>query len=487
MSTGSRVLDRYVALVTATGCALVLWFSASAQLRVASQTQGFWMFALLLFLGEIFPISVPGRHGEVDEVTASTTFAFALLIGFGTAPAVAVQVIASLIADAMLRKATWKMAFNVGQYGLSLGAAGAAYHWMGGTVGDANMAAFVVSALVFFLLNTALTDVVLAHLEGQGFWPFLRRDLVFQSYATLPLLALAPVAVSAADDHVWLVPLVAAPAVAVWWGTRLALDNARLATELRGSLDDQRELNRLKDDFVSVVSHELRTPLTSIQGYVKTLLQLSSDLPEDERRAFLEAADRQGDRLRRLIEQLLIVGRLDSHVEPLTLCWVDVGELVGSVVEELGPRARGHAFHVRIAPGLGRVETDDGKLHQIVSNLVENALKYAPPDTRVTIQVDPTDEGVTLVVADEGPGIPAEAHERIFERFYQVDQSATRRVGGTGLGLYICRRMAETLGARLWLARSDDAGSAFALWIPMQVSGAGTGARNEDQSITARV
>jgi signal transduction histidine kinase len=169
------------------------------------------------------------------------------------------------------------------------------------------------------------------------------------------------------------------------------------------------------------------------------------------------------------VEYAGVIARLEQiadPVEPLSLGWVDLGEVVGHVVDELSPRARGHAFDVRIAPNLPRVQTDVGKLHQILSNLVENALKYAPPDTRVTISADPGVRGVAVVVADEGPGIPDEAHERIFDRFYQVDQSATRRVGGTGLGLYICRRMAETLGARLWLARSDGSGSEFALFVP---------------------
>jgi signal transduction histidine kinase len=468
MTTRSRTVDWYVALVSVTGCSLLVWFSGSIELAAATTTRGFWLFALLLFLGEVFPISVPRRGGEVDEVTASTTFAFALMLGFGTAPAVIAQVVASVVADLILRKSAWKIAFNAGQYALSLGAAGLLYHAMCGEIGPGvdGLVPFVLSALVFFVLNTTITDVAVGLSTGVALGDYIAKDLAFQAQATLPLLALAPVVVASADESLWLVPLATAPAIAVWWGTRLALENSRLAGELRGSLDHQRELNRLKDDFVAVVSHELRTPLTSIQGYVKTLLQLSPDLPDEQRRAFLEAADRQSDRLRRLIEQLLVVGRLDSHVEPLSLGWVDLGEVVGHVVDELSPRARGHAFDVRIAPNLPRVQTDEGKLHQILSNLVENALKYAPPDTRVTISADPGVRGVAVVVADEGPGIPDEAHERIFDRFYQVDQSATRRVGGTGLGLYICRRMAETLGARLWLARSDGSGSEFALFVP---------------------
>jgi len=226
------------------------------------------------------------------------------------------------------------------------------------------------------------------------------------------------------------------------------------------------ELNRAKDDFVAVVSHELRTPLTSIQGYIKTMLQLAAELDEEQRRAFLEAADRQGERLRRLIEQLLVVARLESHVEPLAVSAVELPVLVSHVADELRPRAHGHTFDIRFPADFSQVETDEAKVHQILSNLVENALKYAPPDTRVTIEGQPSLNGVVISVTDEGHGIPAELQERVFERFFQVDSSTTRRVGGTGLGLYICKKMAEMIGARLWLDRSDGTGSTFSLFLP---------------------
>jgi signal transduction histidine kinase len=112
------------------------------------------------------------------------------------------------------------------------------------------------------------------------------------------------------------------------------------------------------------------------------------------------------------------------------------------------------------------IETDEAKVHHILSNLVENALKYSPPDTRVTVRATTTGDGILVTVEDEGPGIPAESQDRVFERFYQVDSSITRSVGGTGLGLYICRKMADAIGARLWLDRSGPDGSAFCLFVP---------------------
>ncbi len=491
MTVRGRSFDTYVALVTVAGCSLLVWFAAQPSLEAAASERAFGLLALLRLVGEVFPISVP-RGGEVDELTASTTFAFALMIGFGTPAAVVAQVVASMIADILLHKSLWKVAFNAGQFALSLGAAGAVYHGLGGgmTLNSGSILPFLASAITFFLLNTIITDVAVAMSSGVAMGPYIAKDLVFQAQATLPLLALAPVVVAAVDESLWLIPLAAAPAVALWWGTRLALENARLAQELQRSLEQEQELNRMKDDFVAMVSHELRTPLTSIQGYIKTLRQLSSDLPPDQREAFLEAADRQGDRLRRLIEQLLVVGRLESHVEPLAVTPISIDRLTTNVVDELRMGTGGHVFDVRIDPNLPRIRSDEGKVHQILSNLAENALKYTPPDTCVGIAADPAVGGIILSVTDQGEGIPEEHRERIFERFYQVDGSATRRVGGTGLGLYICVKMAETLGGRLWLARSDDHGSVFSLFLPELPPGfehEGEPNPGPDQSMTARV
>jgi len=269
-----------------------------------------------------------------------------------------------------------------------------------------------------------------------------------------------------ADVSLWFVPLFAIPILAVYWGMTKALENSRLVVRLRESLEHMTELNRLKDDFVATVSHELRTPLTSIQGYIKTLLQLPGELDREQQVSFLEAADRQSDRLRRLIEQLLVVARLESHVEPLAVAPVSIPAIATAVAEELRPRASGHTFDLRLYPEAADVQTDEGKVHQILSNLADNALKYSPPDTRVTICVESGVGGTLIAVEDEGPGIPVESHGQVFERFFQVDQSATRRVGGTGLGLYICRKMAEAIGARLWLDRSTPGGSVFCLFIP---------------------
>ena len=480
-------------MVIAAGLVALALAGVTAWDTVASAPASFWVLSGFLISGEFLHIGIPREH-EVDEITVSTTFTFAVLILFGTAPAVIMQGIASIAADVADHKPPWKMAFNAGQYALSVGAAGVVYLSLGGTndVSARNLLPYLAAAAVFYLLNTVLTDIGIGLSIDESLPGYLLLGLRRQIFESPTLLALAPVVVAASEVTLWLVPLAAVPALAVYWGTRLAMENTLLVNELQESLAQMTELNRMKDDFVAVVSHELRTPLTSIQGYIKTMLQLSPDLEEEQRRSFLEAADRQSERLRRLIEQLLVVSRLESHVEPLVWQRVSLARITAHVVDELRPRAHGHTFDLRIPAGLPEVETDEAKLHQILSNLVENALKYSPPDTRITVRGEPGLQGVVITVEDEGGGIPDGAKERVFERFYQVDSSHTRRQGGTGLGLYICRKMADAIGARIWLARSDAGGSEFCVFVPERhvgpaTAGAGLGDGSAAaQSITAR-
>ena len=247
----------------------------------------------------------------------------------------------------------------------------------------------------------------------------------------------------------------------------VALENARLVDRLKESLAHLTEMNRLKDDFVAAVSHELRTPLTSIQGYVKTLLRPGATFDPEVQQSFLEAVDRQSDRLRNLIEDLLVVSQLEAQSVSTSVMPVKLGGVIDNVTNELREKLNGRDLTVVVPEDTPVVFSDEGKIFQILSNFLDNAAKYSPPGTSITVESRVEGEGVTVAVRDSGDGIPLEEQDRIFERFYQVDQSSTRKVGGTGLGLYICRRLAEALHGRVWLETSTDEGSVFALWVPV--------------------
>src|SRR5918992_666754 len=246
----------------------------------------------------------------------------------------------------------------------------------------------------------------------------------------------------------------------------VSLENARLVGRLEDSLARLTEMNRLKDDFVATVSHELRTPLTSIHGCIKTLLAPDADLDPDTQLALMEAIDRQADRLIILIEDLLVASRIESNSVRPVIAPMDLVNLARQVVEDTRSRAGGHRLDLRVEGEVPTVESDERKVRQILVNLVENAIKYSPEGTTITVQCHQEPEGVAALVEDRGPGIPRELHQKIFERFYQADQSTTRTVGGTGLGLYICQRLAEIIGGRVTLDRSDEHGSVFKVWIP---------------------
>lgn len=460
-------IGSYVAAVSIAGAVVLFAFDWGDGLRSISRAPGtFWLLGLLVVVGELFAIRLP-RLDETEEITTSTTFAFALMLGWGTGVAALAMVAAVLAAD-LARKPWWKVAFNTSAYVLSISAAGAVYERLGGStmLSLADAWPIVFAGVTFFVVNTAIVEVAVAISQGLPPLYHFRRNLTFQFATTGILLSLAPIVVVLAQQKPFLLPLLALPVASVHWSARTSVENTQLE-----------ELNRMKDDLMAVVSHELRTPLTSIQGYVKTLLQIGDRLDSEESREFLEGASRQSERLHRLIEELLTVARLDGQVESVELSDVVIPDVTGRVVQELRGHAERHRLELVFDADVPAVRSDGAKVHRIVSNLVENALKYAPADTHVWVRARASGEGVVVGVEDQGPGIPEDARDRIFDRFYQVDQGATRKVGGTGLGLYICRRLAETIGATLELERTGEDGSVFSLSIPSEpprwVSGGG--------------
>jgi signal transduction histidine kinase len=247
----------------------------------------------------------------------------------------------------------------------------------------------------------------------------------------------------------------------------VALRNSLLLERLERALAHETEMSRLKDEFVATVSHELRTPLTNVQGSVKTLLRRDVHLTPAEQEEFLLAADRHSERLKRLIEDILFASRVESD-EPPSRSTQEIGlaGLISRVVEDQTPDGGQERVDVVISDTVPPVLGVEEDVYRIVRNLIDNALKYSPTNERVTVSVGVDADDVVIRVHDRGTGIDPDQQDRIFERFYQVDQSATRQVGGVGMGLYICQRAAERLGARIWLDRSDASGSVFAVRLP---------------------
>lgn len=228
-----------------------------------------------------------------------------------------------------------------------------------------------------------------------------------------------------------------------------------------------RQADQMRRDFVANVSHELRTPLTAIRGYVEAVLDDSSDHATTER--FLQIVLRQTAGMERLVSDLLRLARLDAHQEPLERAQCGVRQLFTDVVKDLESAIE--AKRLRIAIELAdddcRIQGDANKLHDVLRNLVENAINHSPDGGEVRLDASAHDNSCTITVSDFGPGIPPEDLARIFERFYRVDKSR-QRPGGTGLGLAIVKHLVELHGGEVTAANRPSGGAVFTVRIPAE-------------------
>ena len=227
-----------------------------------------------------------------------------------------------------------------------------------------------------------------------------------------------------------------------------------------------KQLERTREEFVANVSHELRTPLSLIKGYVETLLDGARNNPDVSER-FLKIIERNTNRLDLLIQDLLTISALESGRMKLTLQPVEVHTVAEKVLGDLHGRAENRNVGlVNSLPAL-RTQADANRLDQVFANLVDNAIKYGRIGGKVTIGGRQLDDGrLEVFVQDDGPGIPPEALDRIFERFYRVDKARSRDQGGTGLGLSIVKHIVQAHGGEVWAKSEPGKGATFFFTLP---------------------
>ena len=233
-------------------------------------------------------------------------------------------------------------------------------------------------------------------------------------------------------------------------------------------LTEEQAVERLKTDFVSTVSHELRTPLAAIYGAAMTLQRTDVSLAEDQRTGLLGVVSSESERLARIVNDVLWASRLDAGVLDVSIESCDGGALATAVVAA----ARAHLpvgieLALGVVPGTPAVAADPDKVRQVLVNLVDNAIKYSPDGGLVEVRVEPAGAAVRFIVSDRGLGIPPAEHGRIFEKFFRLDPNLTRGVGGTGLGLYICRELVRRMNGRIWVESAEGAGSSFGFELPV--------------------
>ncbi len=234
-------------------------------------------------------------------------------------------------------------------------------------------------------------------------------------------------------------------------------------------LSDVAFLNQAHVDFVSTVSHELRTPLTSIKGFADTLLQSGSQLSAEQQNRFLNIIKSQVDRLTRLVENLLTVSKLESKRDKSIFKAIELPNFFKNILYNVQQKAQDHKIEVKIMPNLPPVWADSDKFEQIMTNLVDNAIKYSNGGTTVKIEarfIAGNTDFIEINVVDQGVGIPEEHISKIFSKFSRIDNALTRQVQGTGLGLYITKSLVESMEGKISL-KSDGSGSTFTVILPV--------------------
>ncbi len=224
------------------------------------------------------------------------------------------------------------------------------------------------------------------------------------------------------------------------------------------------ETERLRNTLLTTISHDLRTPLAAIAGAASGLADETHALDAATRREMVHTIGEEAERLNTIVQDLLDLTRLEAGTVQVKREWYPLEEIVGAVLVRLESALAGRKVELNMPPHLLMVAVDPVLIEQVLVNLLENAAKYTPPGTSITVAAAEAAEGVQVTVSDQGPGIPAGEEERIFEKFYRLESDG--RVPGSGLGLAICRAILTAHGGRIWAERRVGPGVAFHFLLP---------------------
>ncbi len=212
------------------------------------------------------------------------------------------------------------------------------------------------------------------------------------------------------------------------------------------------------EDFISTVSHELRTPLTSIRGFSQTMLASWDKLDDESKKKFLKIIEEQSNRLINLVENMLSVTKLQSERDTIILKEISIKPLIDTIASIVKNQYQNRIFKIEINPKTPCVLADKDKLQQIMTNLIENAAKYSDENSTITIQTGfcQNCEYVSIKVTDKGVGIKEEDYDKIFNKFSRIDNPLTRKVQGSGLGLYITKNLVEKMGGKISVSSKNN-------------------------------
>lgn len=261
--------------------------------------------------------------------------------------------------------------------------------------------------------------------------------------------------------EIWMILPAVIGLASVFWAWRITAQGREREKEVRRLSE---EAHTIKNDFVALVSHELRTPLTSIAGFSDTLLESWQDLPPEEVDEFISIINRQAMYLGDLVEDVLVIPRLEANRLRLDPELFDLGDLIEDVAQMVFPNGGRKSSLVSLPDGV-RVFADRRRVHQVIRNVMENARKYG--GDQILVEGFVLGDQYLIIVSDNGPGVPDEETQRVFENFEQLSKGDARDSTGIGLGLPIARRLARSMGGDVWYERRFPTGARFCYSLPL--------------------
>jgi signal transduction histidine kinase len=412
--------------------------------------------ALLLLvaatLAEAFP--VPIENVRSGETSFANVFIVTAAVIYGWQTAVIVGVLAMLLVEVYTHKPPIRMLYNASIYALAALAAGLVAgaqpeHYRTG----------LLSALAFYVVDIGLLAAAVALLRKQSYATILRSFYVSTLIPFAVMAATSAILVRLWLDSPWWALLIAPPLVAVGLHQR----------SLLATLARQRELDRMKDEFMAVISHELRTPLATVYGAAITLEE--RDLDETMQRRLINLIRRESTRQTKIVSDVLWASRLDAHKADARLQMLDVAAIAREVAATAAEAAP-ESISIEVDAGeLPSLQADPEQVQLVLANLVDNAVKYSPGGGTIRVTLEAHDGRLIAGVSDHGLGIAEDDRERIFEKFTRLDPEMHRGVGGTGLGLYLCRELVTQMGGHLSVADNEPRGSTFSFDIPITAKG----------------
>jgi signal transduction histidine kinase len=398
---------------------------------------------------EAFPVPIVGVAAGATSL--ATIFIVAAGVLYSWPVAALIGLLTMLAVEARRQMTPIRVVYNTALYVLSGSGAGLVAAHIG------NVPVAVLSAAAaFYATDIGLLAAVVAASGSERYGSVLRT---FTSSTLVPFVVMA--ATTAILVELWhhsapTALLLLPPLVTIAFYQR----------SLHRAMERQRELDRLKEEFIAVVSHELRTPLSTVYGGVETLQR--SDLRPEVRESVFRVIRQEATRLAKLVDDVLWASRVEARPADTP---ADVLR-PADVIEDVAELARASApesveLVTRVPAALPEVAAHRAHVERILTNLVENAIKYSPSGGSIEIGASPADRMVRFHVRDEGIGIPAAECERIFEKFTRLDPQMARGISGTGLGLYICRELVRQLGGDIRCAPNEGAGTTFTFDIPI--------------------